>query len=399
MKDKFFGIFGNMISDVLNWKIKWRGKEYHVGKFLDPKYLASLMGQQDIDSDKVAGFVRKAFVAQFPNTNVITDCYQAVELTKILKEAGKITPKIKSKIDSANYSVTIRISKEDTAYTDNADDMLNIVVDKCNKAFGTNRQIRNSNGITEKDVIRVNNVDFSKRDRITRDQLNLRNLDNKVRHYDAKAQSLKESQEQPEQTPEEKKKEYDSQTNTASLYFKDGKYADKYAEHMRDFITRNSTFDGLTEKKDYGVMSGSNFIAEVNNELEKHGAEVPESMNAVKNEKNVFYVKINKDMTNEFKSLLEETGMDVDSLKKVVCESLYKRLGIDDVVSEAEETSGDRPLMNNPSSDPEQCRKTQNLIKNDGQISKKIDEIVDEIERQFREVITETVKKTVQDVD
>lgn len=117
LKTKAKGLLGGMYSDLLSWKIRWRGSNLHVGKLLDPKfYKSNVLGIQEIDKAQVGNLVQDAFKGEF-NTGVVAKGMSNEEVENILNKYGKLTNKIRNQMrHEGENCVVIELDRGDNAY-------------------------------------------------------------------------------------------------------------------------------------------------------------------------------------------------------------------------------------------------------------------------------------------
>lgn len=157
MKTWSNGFFGQALADLRNISITWNGgKLYNIGKWLDPAKWKEAAGYIDIDKNRVPSTVKNALNHDFESNDADVRCMAGNTLNTYLSRKGKLTPTIKSKIDSTKYSVVIGVNSHDPNYPRYNQES---IARSATKAFGTAGKLRNTNKVTEGDVIKIENVE------------------------------------------------------------------------------------------------------------------------------------------------------------------------------------------------------------------------------------------------
>ena len=150
------GLFGGVIADLKNIKIDIAGTKVNVGHILDKDKWKEAAGVVDIDAESVDNDVHNAFKTEFPNSDIVVKTWKSNELINQLNRIDRLTPDIKGRLDSSEYSITIEVKDRDPNY-----DHYNreTIAEIASRAFGTTKTILDRNKVNKNDVIKIENVE------------------------------------------------------------------------------------------------------------------------------------------------------------------------------------------------------------------------------------------------
>lgn len=196
IKSKSKGLFGGFLADLRNISIETvGGKKINVGKWTDPAKLKELVGIVDINKDTVAANVKKALDSSFSNNDidvrVMGNRGSNNGLETYLNRKGKVSPEIKTKLGRSDYSVVVSVNQDDVNYQNYN---TKAMAEAATKAFGAK-----GNKVSEKDVIKVPDINNLYKTKSAYGELTKSEKDKKAKEQLSEDEKVK----QPKQKKEE----------------------------------------------------------------------------------------------------------------------------------------------------------------------------------------------------
>lgn len=213
IKGKMRGLFGGMLADLRNVKINVLGQSVQIGKALDWDKWRETAGLEWIDKNTVPYDIQRAFNDDdggFPNNDVSITIMGRDPLITQLDRKGKASPNIISKIKKALNSIVITVNTRDPNYPKYTTRSIAKVL---SKALGTYDNVVNTNSVSEKDVLKIDDMEGLYKHKSNYDATNVvHNIDRKKEDSpstpsDSKKGTVSESKQDTDGKEEEGSKE------------------------------------------------------------------------------------------------------------------------------------------------------------------------------------------------
>jgi len=387
MKNKANGLFGGALADLRNIKLNWKdGTSTAIGQLLDPDKWREAAGFIDIDINKVESNVVDAFKHDFPNNNIQGNnvkIWGKNALITELNRANKLTPEAKTKISNTDYSLVITTGNDDPNYPKYDKKS---IAKTASKAFGTTQNIIDTNKVTEKDVIKIDDIQNKYKQKSAYEKSD----DTKEKSNKTTTTSTSSSRSRPvSESIIMNEQDLEDAGN------KEQQEKDTKRQEVEEFIGKeleNQVKKELgDEQVEYGFKKVDDYIKTENFKDKLNDTKISNQLK--KDAKNVLYLEI----TKEIKQKVDESVSkeQIRKMVNIIFEEMVNDLGI---TTEAEETK--KEIQNaiqvlNPDENPERNEEIHDTLNKKVETAQKIEDVRKALMEKATKVLNNTVLNTI----